>query len=136
MPSKDTLELREIPGYEGVYAARSDGAIVRLIRSSGTQAGRVLKGTQNKRTGYIYYFLSVNAKVRAFSGQTLVAAAFHGPRPAGMDVMHMNADKHDNRANNLKYGTRSENQLHAVQTGHHQSCTSRKNAPGKSSKLL
>lgn len=112
------MELRQIPGYEGLYAAREDGAIVRLKGASGTQPGRVLKPVPN-RNGYLYYHLSQHAQVKCFTAQSLVAAAFIGPRPDGHDVMHMNAVKHDNRPSNLQYGTRSENQLHAVETGHH-----------------
>jgi len=118
-------EIKNIPGYEGIYAATSDGKIMRIKRGSGTQTGRVLKPNRNKN-GYLYYKLSLNAKVRGFTAQGLIAAAFHGQRPEGMDVMHMNADKHDNRPENLKYGTRSENHLHAIETGHHRH--SKKNA--------
>lgn len=39
----------------------------------------------------------------------LVAEAFIGPRPAGQDVRHLNGDHRDNRAENLAYGTRSQN---------------------------
>ena len=123
------MELREIPGYEGIYAAREDGAIIRQRRGSGTQEGRILKPNPNPN-GYLYYALSKHSKVKAFTGHGLVAMAFHGPRPEGHDVMHINANKHDNRAANLKYGTRSENQLHAIETGHHMSC--KKHAPRKS----
>jgi len=40
---------------------------------------------------------------------SLVAEAFLGPRPAGYDIMHLNGDRKDNRAANLRYGTRKEN---------------------------
>lgn len=39
----------------------------------------------------------------------LVARAFHGPKPIGMEVLHLNHDPADNRPQNLVYGTRSEN---------------------------
>ena len=39
----------------------------------------------------------------------LVAAAFIGPRPKGLDVCHKNGDRADSRANNLRYGTRGSN---------------------------
>ena len=40
---------------------------------------------------------------------TLVMLTFVGPRPEGMDIDHLNADKHDNRLSNLQYVTRTEN---------------------------
>ena len=40
---------------------------------------------------------------------TLVMLAFRGERPTGQEVLHLNHIPHDNRLDNLKYGTRSEN---------------------------
>ncbi len=40
---------------------------------------------------------------------TLVAAAFHGPCPDGCEVLHINGNLHDNRPENLRYGTHAEN---------------------------
>lgn len=39
----------------------------------------------------------------------LVAEAFLGPRPPKCEVLHLNHDPADNRASNLKWGTRGEN---------------------------
>jgi hypothetical protein len=49
----------------------------------------------------------------------LVAESFHGPRPAGMEVRHLNGDGHDNRAENLAWGTRRQNAADTVAHGHH-----------------
>ena len=48
---------------------------------------------------------------------SLVALAFHGPRPEGLDVAHGNCVKTDNRPSNLRYCTRSENLLDSVVLG-------------------
>jgi hypothetical protein len=40
----------------------------------------------------------------------LVAAAFIGPRPDGLEVRHFDGDSFNNSASNLRYGTRAENQ--------------------------
>ena len=47
----------------------------------------------------------------------LVAEAFLGPRPAGMDIRHGSTDRTDNRAANLSYGTRAENEADKVRDG-------------------
>lgn len=39
----------------------------------------------------------------------LVAEAFHGPRPDGMEVRHLDGDRLNNDATNLRWGTRSQN---------------------------
>lgn len=39
----------------------------------------------------------------------LVMSAFVGPRPKGMEVLHLDHDPSNNARVNLKYGTRSEN---------------------------
>jgi hypothetical protein len=61
-----------------------------------------------------------SADVKAIWVHQLVAAAFHGPRPEGMEeIRHLDGDKLNNRANNLCYGTRSENQRDRLRHGTH-----------------
>src|SRR5690606_5294975 len=47
----------------------------------------------------------------------LVAAAFHGPRPERLQILHGNDHKKDNRPANLRYGTKFENYMDAVKNG-------------------
>lgn len=49
----------------------------------------------------------------------VVAEAFHGPRPPGHEVRHLNGDQTDARAINLAWGTHSENVLDLVRHGRH-----------------
>jgi phage FluMu protein Com len=49
----------------------------------------------------------------------LVARAFLGPRPDGMEIRHLDGDYQNCTASNLLYGTKSENALDAVQHGTH-----------------
>lgn len=41
----------------------------------------------------------------------LVALVFHGPRPAGHEVRHLDGDRFNNHADNLAYGTPDENRM-------------------------
>ncbi|QBX36886.1 hypothetical protein E4M02_04415 [Brevundimonas sp. S30B] len=50
-----------------------------------------------------------DTRCRTVTVHSLVAAAFHGPRPDGLDIAHGNCIKTDNRPSNLRYATRSEN---------------------------
>jgi len=47
----------------------------------------------------------------------IVALAFHGPCPPGMECCHLNGKKQDNRAVNLAYATRKENHAHKHRHG-------------------
>lgn len=39
----------------------------------------------------------------------LICIAFHGPRPEGLQVLHIDENQDNNRPENLKWGTQSEN---------------------------
>jgi hypothetical protein len=49
----------------------------------------------------------------------LVAEAFHGSRPDGLVIRHLDGDKMNNRATNLRYGTSSENAQDRLEHGRH-----------------
>lgn len=49
----------------------------------------------------------------------LVAAAFHGPRPEGLEVCHNDGNPQNNVASNLRYDTMSGNMLDRVKHGTH-----------------
>ena len=51
----------------------------------------------------------VNLSRVATRVHVLVAEAFHGPRPDGMEVCHRNDIRTDNRAENLYWGTHAQN---------------------------
>lgn len=61
------------------------------------------------RDGYLRVRLWEDNKPRYGFVHALVAAAFIGPRPAGLDVRHLDDDKSNNRVENLAYGTRKQN---------------------------
>lgn len=104
-----------IPGHQG-YQASSLGRIRSTDRvvphrdgTSTRRRGRVLSGG---RTRDGYRMVIVRGKTYKVSG--LVALAFHGERPAGLVVRHLNGNASDDRPQNLAYGTVSENVLDEV----------------------
>lgn len=49
----------------------------------------------------------------------LVAEAFRGPRPEGMETRHLDGDMANNRADNLVYGTHADNVRDSIAHGTH-----------------
>lgn len=70
-----------------------------------------------KVKGYFRALVVEDGKKRARPVHVLVARAFHGERPPGLQTRHLNGDRSDNRPENLRYGTGSENFGDAVVHG-------------------
>lgn len=104
-----TVEVwRAIPDWP--YEVSSLGRVRRI----GTE--RIRKNNKG-RHGYEYVDLWVGERRRFFRVAALVASAFIGPRPVGLQINHRNGTKTDNRAENLEYVTPRENIRHAKRTG-------------------
>ena len=82
----------------------------RLVR------GRILALAANTK-GYLFFGVCVDGSQRPHYVHTAVAEAFHGPRPPGLEVRHRNGDKSNNRADNILWGTRSQNAMDRVEHG-------------------
>ena len=110
--------MKMIPSTNGVYGVDDQGSIWRLTPSTISKEPRLLKPIQGK-DGYLRVSLCINNKVQCKTAHSLVAEAHHGPRPEGLDVCHLNHKRHDNRPENLTYGTRQENcQMSSANYGH------------------
>lgn len=74
---------------------------------------RVLKPCRSHK-GYMLVALSLNGVGKTRKVHRLVCAAFHGPAPDGQShVDHINYDRADNRADNLRWVSRAENNAHS-----------------------
>jgi hypothetical protein len=111
-----TEEWKSIPGYEGLYEASSFGMVRSLPRRK--THGRVLK-PHFDRYGYGRVALSMDSKPKTWKRATLVALAFHGPRPEGMIVRHLDNDTGNDRPENLEWATQSVNMFDRVAAGTH-----------------
>lgn len=109
-------EWRPIPGYPS-YLASSYGRIMRIGPNGGSRVGSILSGVLNKDRGYVYVTLAENGNNSSRSVHRVIALAFFGPCPDGLQVNHKNGNKTDNRPDNLEYVTASENQQHAWDSG-------------------
>ena len=110
----DDIEVwRDVIGREGEYQVSNLGRVRSLDRTIVYKNGRLVhrKGkvlSQGNSGGYKFVNLGDGNSKKV---HVLVAEAFIGIRPDGLDVCHNDGDKTNNRLSNLRYGTRSENNL-------------------------
>jgi len=100
---------KPISGYEGRYSVSDTGSIRNDI--TGNVLGQWING------GYMYVKLCKDYEAKTKRVHRLVAEAFCHRSPEKTDVNHINGDKTDNRAANLEWVTKSENMIHAVESG-------------------
>lgn len=115
--NKEFEDWREIPDTDGKYQASSLGnirSVERTVEYSGSRShSRLVPGKTLRPSvyrGYPFVGLIMKGVRRTRTTATLVAAAFLGPRPEGMEVCHNDGQRGNSRADNLRYGTRLENE--------------------------
>jgi hypothetical protein len=90
-------EWRDVPGRPG-YIVSNLGRAAKLMSLTPSARGYIQypvpDGNGGRHRDYLHHW---------------VMAAFVGPRPPGMWVLHANDRATDNRLENLRYGTPSEN---------------------------
>ena len=118
---------RDIPGFEGAYQASTLGRIRSLPRfisvSDGARGityarpcpGVILRQSVCDRVGHVSVHLGKHT--RGIPVHQLVMLAFYGFPPPGMETLHLNGNPRDNRPENLRYGTHSENMIDMYRLG-------------------
>lgn len=106
-------EWRPVVGYEGLYEVSSHGRVRGLPRvglNGRALPLRTLTPITHPK-GYVHYDLRREGSSSRVLAHRVVCHAFHGgaPTPDHTDVCHINEVKSDNRAENLRWGTRREN---------------------------
>lgn len=122
-------EWRPVVGYEGLYEVSDLGNVRSVDRwvdypngARRLHRGQPLVQQPHPRSGHMSVSLSRNSKIQRGKVHSMVMAAFVGPRPGGADTRHRNGDPADNRLENLRYGSHSDNMYDAVDHGtHHES---------------
>lgn len=109
---------RPIWSFEGWYDVSDQGRVKRLGGTPFCPTERVLKAIPDK-DGYLNVSLWKEGKEKRFKVHRLVAEAFLGSCPDGIQVNHINLIKTDNRLCNLEYVTPEENVHHAIKNGLH-----------------
>ena len=118
---------RDIPGYEGSYQVSSMGRVrslprvvpvydsVRRISYARPCPGVILRQAVCDKAGHVSVHLGKYC--RGIPVHQLVMLAFHGLPPPGTEAMHLNGNPKDNRPENLRYGTHSENMTDMYRLG-------------------
>jgi hypothetical protein len=112
---------KAIPGYEGQYEVSNQGnvrSLDRYVECEGPVKGRYLSKKKGRvlrpgpsNFGHMSVVLGRNNTQFVHK---LVLLAFVGPPPDKHECCHNNGDPADNRLENLRWGTRAENNTDAV----------------------
>lgn len=113
-----------VVGYEGLYEVSDLGRVRSLPRiSTGKHQhrvpGKIRPQSTKPGTGYLSISLTREGSSATWNVHRLVAEAFIGPRPDGMDTCHFDGDKTNNAASNLRYDTRGNNLRDSVRHNTH-----------------
>lgn len=120
MDDNETWRPVTEPGYEELYEVSSLGQVRSLPRqtSKGVLGGRVLRQHPNG-SGHLCVSLSKDGKCIKRDVHKLVAGAFLGPCPPGMEVRHGERGRQCNWVTNLRYGTHAENMQDRLRDGNY-----------------
>jgi len=105
MPSAEPERWLPVAEYEGFYEVSDLGRVRRLWRHH----YKILKPVLTKDACHLRVHLCRDGVRRKVTVHTLVARAFLGPRPEGMQVCHGPGGSLDNRLVNLSFGSPSKN---------------------------
>lgn len=112
---------KEIPGYEGYYEVSNLGRVRSLdrINARGHRLKGQLMSLNPQPSGHHVVALHKDGQRVTVGVHRLVLTTFVGPCPTGMEACHWNDIPDDNRLENLRWGTRSDNRYDASRNGTH-----------------
>lgn len=109
-------EWKKVSDFED-YEVSSDGRVRRATKGQGTVQWQEIKRHTQTSNGYPNVRLRKNGKTHTVSVHTLVASAFLGPRPDGLQIRHLDGDRMNASSVNLCYGTAHENAADKIRHG-------------------
>lgn len=123
-PTSNTPERwLPVPGYEGAYEVSEHGNVRSVDRITTDKNGRKskMKGRALAKIpngdGRLRVQLSREGSSRLTLIHRLVLLAFVGPCPHGMECCHWDGDPTNNRLENLRWGTHTENMQDKMRIG-------------------
>lgn len=107
---------KDVPGWNGLYKVSNFGRVKSLARIIIRRNGApipvkeiIVRQVPAIRGGYPTVQLHDRGKRKLVTVHSLVAAAFKGPRPRGLDICHKDGNNSNSKPRNLRYGTRLSN---------------------------
>lgn len=98
-------------GWERFYRVSSLGRVYSLHQTGRLVTGMLVRG------GYRVLKVRDGERQANVMVHRMVLEAFTGPCPEGQEALHGNGVPNDNRANNLRWGTKAENQADRIRHG-------------------
>lgn len=106
-------EQLPIPGYEGRYSATRAGTVFSHKNGRCLQPWFTGRGRDYQQVALV----GEAGEIKRFTVHYLIAIAFHGPRPVGLHVDHLDGNKANNTPQNLQWVTPAENNRRARRLG-------------------
>lgn len=116
MPSM-TEQWSKIPGFPD-YEVSDSGSVRSWKQARGLPVPHELAGGSERDWRYVTLQRPEGGQ-STFRVHRLVAEAFLGPCPDGMEIRHLDGQRDNNAVSNLSYGTSSENTRDAIGHGTH-----------------
>ncbi len=102
------LEFRKIPSLDFLYEVNSNGTIFRNVKSK--KQSKIVLDMHHANNGLGYYktMISFHGKTKRVMIHSVVAECWHGKRPEGYQIDHIDRNSRNNDYRNLRYVTHSE----------------------------
>lgn len=116
--NNEVEKWRDIPGYPGNMVS-SFGNVKTVNKNGESKTLRLVEWKTTKGT-YLYAYLKSDFGQKGIAVHRLVCQAFCGDPPNNglkYEPNHIDGNKHNNRADNLEWVTRSQNIHHAFRSG-------------------
>ena len=119
-----TEQWKPIPGYEGYYEVSDSGRVRSVDRvhpyknTSRRVRGQIIADAKQKN-GYRMVVLWRDGRPKGHLVHRLVLTAFDRNPEPGEEACHENNQRDDNRVENLRWGTSTDNKIDQVRHGTH-----------------
>jgi len=116
--------MKDIPNYEGLYAATRDGRIWSYPKPCSSKNGIFLRqqvyvNKNNRSTPHKHLLIGLykNKKRIAFQVHRLIAFTYISNPENKPDINHIDGNSLNNNVENLEWCTKTENMQHAIKNG-------------------